>query len=32
MSMFRTYVYVSVIIFICLVVIFLVSPESFIIG
>ena len=32
MNLLRTYVYVSVIVFICLVVIFLVSPESFIIG
>jgi len=32
MNLFRTYVYVSLIVFICLVVIFLVSPESFIIG
>lgn len=32
MNLLRTYVYVSVVVFICLVVIFLVSPESFIIG
>lgn len=32
MDIFRMYMWMSIVIFICLIVIFLVSPESFVIG
>ncbi len=32
MDLFKMYMWISIMIFVCLIVIFLVSPESFVIG